>query len=118
MSKTLVNLTHQALIAEVEAVLDNYPYYPHCQAFANPDLRQELIAYVLSRIPCAFSAVDDRDLTFLTYRLPGDRAEYRIQIENLIHQGICCVLQDKADWVSCHIPEPYQCGVEPSHWFG
>lgn len=118
MVKTLVNLTHQALLSKIETILDSYPYHPHQQAFATPDLRQELIAYVLSRIPCAYSAVDEQEGLFTTYRCPGDRLEHKLQLENLIHQGICCILQDKADWVTCHIPEPLGCSVEPSHWFG
>lgn len=117
MTKTLVNLTHQALLCEIETILDGYPYHPHRQAFATPDLRQELIAYVLSRIPSSYSAVDEREVP-TTYRFPGGYVEQQLQLENLVHQGICCILQDKADWVTCHIPEPFQCGVEPSHWFG
>lgn len=118
MVKTLVNLTHSAAIAEIETVLDSYPEHPYQQAFANPELRQELVAYVLSRIKCSYSAVDEQQVPLCTYEFPGAYFEQQIQIENLIHQGICCILQEKADWVNCHIPESVQCGLEPSHWFG
>jgi hypothetical protein len=117
MVKTLVNLTHQALIAEIENALDSYPYHPYRQAFANPDLRQDLIAYVLSRIPCTYSAIDQQNIPLFNYKLPRCYFEQQLQLENLVHQGICCILQDKADWVNCHVPQPH-CSVEPSHWFG
>lgn len=117
MVKTLVNLTHQAVIAKIETVLDSYPYHPHRQAFANPDLRQELIAYVLTRIPCTYGALNEQSDSLLTYN-PNCYLDRHIQLESLVHQGICCILQEKADWVSSHIPEPIQCNFEPSHWFG
>lgn len=50
MSKSIVNLTIPWVVAEIEQVLETYPHHPYQQAFANPDLRQELIAYVLTRI--------------------------------------------------------------------
>lgn len=118
MVKTLVNLTQQALVAEIETVLDNYPYHPYQQAFANPDLRQELIAYVLSHIPCTYTISEENPSVLLTYQFRNCRLEPNIQLENFIHQGICSVLQEKTDWVNSHVPQPFHCGVEPSHWFG
>ncbi len=57
--KTVVNLTQQSVLGEIESVLDTYPYQPYQQAFAIPDLRQELIAFVLSRIPCLYSTMSE-----------------------------------------------------------
>ena len=118
MVKTLINLTQPAVIAEIETVVDSYPYHPYRQAFANPDLRQDLIAYVLSRIPCTYSAIDEQNLPLLNYKLSRSYLEQKLQLENLIHQRICCILQEKSDWINCHIPEPFHCNLEPSHWFG
>ncbi|PPS39961.1 late competence development ComFB family protein [Chroococcidiopsis sp. TS-821] len=117
MLKTVVNLTQQAVITEIENVLDTYPCHPYQKAFAIPDLRQELIAYVLNRIPCVYSALDkEQKSIILNYQLPSSLQQ--IQLENLIHQGIYSILQEKADWVNRHLPEATQCGLEPSHWFG
>lgn len=117
MPKTIVNLTLQAVVTEIETVLDSYPYQPYQQAFAIPDLRQELIAYVLSRIPCTFSAIEEKAMSHGS-RFHHHCLEQQLHLESLIHQGICSLLQEKSDWVSNHLPAQAQCGLEPSHWFG
>ena len=116
--KTVVNLTEQSVIGEIESVLDTYSYHPYQQAFAIPDLRQELIAYVLSRIPCFYSAVEREQLCTLDYKFPRDCLEQRIRLEHLIHEGIYSIMQEKSDWISRHLCQAVQPGSEPSHWFG
>ncbi len=51
MTRTIVNLLELEVSKEIEAVLSTYSNHPYQQAFAIPDIRQELIAYVLSRAP-------------------------------------------------------------------
>lgn len=117
MFKTIINLTQQAAIAEIENVIDTYPYHPYQQAFAIPEIRQDLIAYVLNRIPCVYSVVNNEQRTQqANYQLPS--SQQKIHLEQLIHQGIFSILQEKSDWVSRHLPDTVQCGMEPSHWFG
>ncbi|MBD2610381.1 MAG: hypothetical protein RMY62_016875 [Nostoc sp. ZfuVER08] len=124
--KTVVNLTQQSVIGEIESVLDTYPYHPYQQAFAIPDLRQELIAFVLNRIPSFYSVISDGNIplaeaeqeSLLNYQLPRKRLEQQLHLQNLIHQGICSIVQEKSDWISLHLCEIVQPGCEPSHWFG
>ncbi|MBH8573266.1 hypothetical protein I8752_09595 [Nostocaceae cyanobacterium CENA369] len=124
--KTVVNLTQQTVLGEIESVLDTYPYHPYQQAFAIPDLRQELIAFVLSRIPCLYSVVSDGQVAvqnldkecLLNYKLPRSPLEQQLHVQNLIHQGIYAIFQEKSDWISHHLSERVQPGNEPSHWFG
>ncbi|KYC41156.1 hypothetical protein WA1_03435 [Scytonema hofmannii PCC 7110] len=116
--KTVVNLTEQSVIKEIESILDNYPYYPYQQAFAIPDLRQELIAYVLSRIPCFYSAVEPEKAYWSSYKLRRQPLEQQLHLENLIQQGIFSLIQEKSDWVSHHLCEMVKPDCEPSHWFG
>jgi len=117
MFKTVVNLTKQAVISEIENVLDTYPYHPYQQAFAIPDLRSELVAYVLSRIPCVYGAINTECKSLLNHN-PHNYLEQQIQLQNIIHQGIYFLLQEKSEWITHHLPESMQCGLEPSHWFG
>ncbi|MEN9214780.1 MAG: late competence development ComFB family protein [Gloeomargarita sp. DG02_3_bins_56] len=114
MVKTMVNLNEQLIISEVEAVLDSYPHHPYQQAFAIPDLRQELVAYVLNHLPGAGM-----------YVAPGrgwdgqrSCTARRLEIEKLLHQGIQDILERRGDWISHHIPGAVEAGREPSHWFG
>lgn len=116
--KTVINLTEQSVIKEIERVLDNYSYYPYQQAFAIPGLRQELIAYVLNRIPCLYSVVESEKPYSLSYKLPRQPLEQQLHLENLIHQGIVSIMQDKSDWISHHSCETLNVGCAPSHWFG
>ena len=124
--KTVVKLTHQSVLGEIESVLDTYPYHPYQQAFAIPDLRQELIAFVLGRIPCLDYTIfevkdflsDTAQECLLNNKLPRSPLEQQLYVQNLIHQGIYSIFQDKSDWISHHLCERVQPGLEPSHWFG
>lgn len=124
--KTVVKLTQQSVLGEIESVLDTYPYQPYQQAFAIPDLRQELVAFVIDRIPCLCYTNFEREVPFSeedkeslpNYKLPRSPLEQQLHLQNLIHQGICSILQEKSDWISHHLCEKVQPGLEPSHWFG
>ncbi|WP_084111921.1 late competence development ComFB family protein [Gloeomargarita lithophora] len=114
MMKTVVNLNEQLIVSEVEAVLDSYPHYPYQQAFAIPDLRQELVAYVLNHLPNAGMYVA------MEREWSGRRSctARRLEIEKLLHQGIQDILRLRSEWIRQHIPSVMVAGQEPSHWFG
>ncbi|UKO96424.1 hypothetical protein [Nostoc sp. UHCC 0870] len=124
--KTVVNLTQQSVLGEIENVLDTYSYYPYQQAFAIPDLRQELIAFVLNRIPCFYSAVAELQLvppscdqeSQVNQKLPRSPLEQQLHVQNLIHQGIYAIFQAKSAWISHYLCESVEPSSEPSHWFG
>ena len=118
MFKTVVNLTQQAASAEIENVLETYPFHPYQKAFAIPDLRQELIAYVLSNTPCVYSAVDDAQKNKHNYKVPHNYLEQQVNLQNVIHQGIYIIWQERSECIAHHLPETTQLGLEPSHWFG
>ncbi|MEH2073213.1 MAG: hypothetical protein V7K57_02120 [Nostoc sp.] len=124
--KTVVNLTEQSVVGEIESVLDTYPYHPYQKAFAIPDLRQELIAFVLTRIPSFYSAMSDGHISLAEaeqkslayYKLPRKPLEQQLHLQNLIHQGICLIVQEKSDWINHNVCETVQPACEASHWFG
>ncbi|MEH2124964.1 hypothetical protein [Nostoc sp.] len=123
--KTVVNLTQQSIVGEIESVLNTYPSHPYQQAFAIPDLRQELITFVLNRIPSFYSIMSDEQIpaeaeqgSLAYYKLPRKPLEQQLHLQNLIHQGICLIVQEKSDWISHRVSETVQPACEPSHWFG
>ncbi|BAY93052.1 MULTISPECIES: hypothetical protein [unclassified Tolypothrix] len=124
--QTVVKLTQQSVQGEIESVLDTYPYNPYQQAFAIPDLRQELIKFVLNRIPCLYYSNFEGHIPFseddkeylIKSKLPRSPLEQQLYVQNLIHQGIYTIFKDKSDWISHHLCEKIQPGFEPSHWFG
>lgn len=114
MVSTVINLNEQLVVSEVEAVLDSYPHHPYQQAFAIPDLRQELVTYVLNHLPGAGMYVA-KEREWYGRRSCTVR---RLEIEKLLHQGIQAILRQRGDWISHHIPNVAEAGREPSHWFG
>lgn len=118
MLRTVVNLTQQQLIGEIESALDTYPYHPYQQAFAIPDLRQELVSYVLNRIPCDYGITNEHKVPLLNYKFHRGCLEEQLQIQSLIQQGIYSILEENSDWAISHLPKTVQCSFEPSHWFG
>lgn len=124
--KTVVKLTQQSVIGEIENVLDTYPYQPYQQAFAIPDLRQELISFVINRLPCLDGNVSDSQMkftenhkdSFLHHKLSRNPLEQKLHLQNLIHQGIFAIIQAKADLISNHLCETVHPGCQPSSWFG
>ena len=102
MTKTIVNLTLSAVIGAIEDVLETYPQHPYQQVFSIPDLRQELIAYVLSRVSNCYVAIDEeQQLSFRSlHRLP---TQEMICIEALIHKGIEKVVYKKEEQISRQI---------------
>ncbi|MEH2348099.1 MAG: hypothetical protein V7K55_08865 [Nostoc sp.] len=123
---TVVNLTQQSVVGEIESVLDTYPYHPYQKAFAIPDLRQELIAFVLTRIPSFYGAISDGNTSLAEaereslayYKLPRKPLEQQLHLQNLIHQGICLIVQEKSDWINHNVCDTVQPTCEASHWFG
>ncbi|MBD2690563.1 hypothetical protein [Anabaena catenula] len=124
--KTAVKLTHKSVIGEIESVLDTYPYQPYQQVFAIPDLRQELISFVINRLPGFYSETSDSQTTLaddkkdscLNYKLSRNPLEQQLHLQNLIHQGIFSIIQEKGDSISHQLCETVQLGCQPSHWFG
>ncbi|MCC3529517.1 MAG: hypothetical protein JGK21_15225 [Microcoleus sp. PH2017_22_RUC_O_B] len=92
MQKNLVNITLGVVTEEVEIILGSYPKYPYQEAFSYSGLRQDLIAYVLSRVPNKYTAIDSGESVSNQTMQVRCSSEQLLQIENLIHTGICDLL--------------------------
>lgn len=115
MTKAVVNLTIPMVVEHIETALEDYPHYPYQKAFAIPDLRQKLIAYVLSRVANSYTVSGEGDNS-ITFR--NCSSDQQLQIENLAKQGIQDILQQYWEWIVRHIPSESESGLVPSHWFG
>jgi len=123
--KTVVKLTQQSVIGEINSVLDTYPYQPYQQAFAIPELRQELISFVIHRLPGFHSQIpdnllinDDDKFNSFYNKLSGHPLEQQLHLQKLIHQGISSIIRDKSDFISNHLCETVEPNCQTSHWFG
>lgn len=115
MSYEIINLTLSIVITEIENVLEDYPESPYQVAFSLPEMRQSLLAHVLTHTPNRY-AVQGEKLTLKEPKLlrPSPIQE-RIKRENLIHGGILHLLRENAEWVSNHLTqmENLKCAVLP-----
>ncbi|AFZ31816.1 hypothetical protein Glo7428_3332 [Gloeocapsa sp. PCC 7428] len=118
MTKTIVNLTLPILVEEIEFALNQYPHHPYQQAFANPDLRQELIAYVLSRVFSLYVVVDEEKQQRIDFKNMYYKPEQKKEREAYIHEGIHYLIEKYAEYVYHHIPSGTNSGFTPSNWFG
>lgn len=105
------------VIEEIESVLDTYSDDPYQKAFAIPDLRQQLIAYVLSHVPNIYKVVEDEE-TPLKSKFLRRPLEQRLHMEPWIRHGIVQILQENTNLVRQHIPAKVDSGYTPTHWFG
>lgn len=123
MSKTIINLTQHSISPEIERVLELYPHHPHQQAFANPDNRQELLVWVLNRVPNVFTISEEAD--FEENEAVSVHPEYApycsdVQscIEFVIRQGIEEILSQHQPEIERQLPEEESLEQPASHWFG
>ncbi|PIG93743.1 hypothetical protein [Gloeocapsopsis sp. IPPAS B-1203] len=118
MTKTIVNLTLPILLEEIELALNQYPHHPYQQAFSNPDFRQELIAYVLSRVFSKYVVVDDEKRQHTDLKKMYYKPDQKQEREAYIHEGIHYLVDKYAEYVYHHIPSEVNSGSIPSNWFG
>lgn len=116
-NKTVVNLTQPAIEQEISQVLATYPDHPHQQAFAAPEMRQQLVSFVLNSMPSQYVVVEAQAPAPVSPD-PSFSQEEVDHLDTVIHTGIRSLLQDKAEWVDRHIPQPQEPGQSASHWFG
>jgi hypothetical protein len=117
VAKVIVNLTFPVVVEKIEQVLETYPDHPYQQIFANPDTRQELIAYVLTRVQSVFMVVDEMEQALINAEtLPHPEAA-KLCMGALVHQGIRDILNQYGAEIDHQIPEDDSCLVA-SHWFG
>jgi len=115
MQKNLVNITLAVVTEEVEIILESYPKYPYQEAFSPSGLRQDLIAYVLSRVPNKYTAIDsDEYVSNQTVQFRCS-SEQLLEIEDLIHTGIRDVLHsyEKIDY---RLWEQVKSGLTLASW--
>lgn len=87
MSKKLLNLTLVVVTKELDLLWEHSPLPTHTNLFNQQDLRQQLIEYVLNRIPNIYSVVEELSTNQIDYQLLSYSPSAQQQIKTLIHQG-------------------------------
>jgi len=116
MQKNLVNITLAVVTEEVEIILESYPKYPDQEAFSPSGLRQDLIAYVLSRVPNKYIAIDSGESVSNHTVQVRCSSEQLLRIEDLIHTGIRDLL-DSYEKIDYRLREQLKSCSTVATWF-
>ncbi|NER84937.1 MAG: hypothetical protein F6K42_36585 [Leptolyngbya sp. SIO1D8] len=121
MTTTIVNLTRQSVNRKIEEVLAQQTADADAQVLKNPDFRNQLTAYVLSRVNNCYVSVEQGQEDMLSDLSPSTPAQCQ-QLECVIQQGIDMLLDAPDGWMQeqhlfSAMKTPLM-AVEPSHWFG
>lgn len=94
---------------EIETALEQYPDLPYREAFANSEMREQLIAYVIGRLAVFSRDGGETNKTRYSPKFPYRSLELRLRIEAHIHRGIQQLLREKAAPLILSIhPEGFQ----------
>ena len=112
LMNTLINQTQSIIEREINEILETYPHHPYQQIFAHPDRRQELVAYVLNRVPSLYTSVD---ITSPEFTLASPTA-ILVDVETTIHRGVSQLLRGQS--FEQEIPSIKDSSRMASNWFG
>ncbi|MBA3922414.1 MAG: hypothetical protein H0X31_12235 [Nostocaceae cyanobacterium] len=115
MTYSLINLTLPLVINQVQDVLDDYPEHPYQAAFSIHELRQKLIAHVLSQIPNRYTVEGAQSPPTDPKLMYPSSLEQRLHMETLIHGSILHILRENADRIGHYIPQLENSNCKPSH---
>lgn len=118
MTQTIVNLTLPVVTDKIDDILAAYPLYEYRQIVAVPELRQKLTAYVLSRLPVVYVAMESSASPYAESTGHCYSSDQHDRINQLIHQGIDALLGRPEIWRSVTTSAPVEAEPIPSSWFG
>ncbi len=100
MSHELINLTLPSVIQEIEYALSEYPVHPHQSAFSIHELRQQLIAHILSQIPNRYAVEGLQESPKKPKALYPTPMKERMRLETVVHGSILHILRENAESLS------------------
>ena len=104
-----------AIAGEIEAILPTYPQHPYQRVFADRDVKQRLIDYVLKQVPRK-SPIDGMSAGSAAFQRKPSNSQLD-QLRVLVHLGLVDVLRDITDRPRVVRMDNFS-DNEPSHWFG
>lgn len=118
MSKTITNMIQYPILQEIERILELCPHHPHQQAFAHPDRHQQLVAWVLNRVPNVFIATEEGDEAAIHPNYAPYCSDQRSCLEYVVREGIQEILVQNQAEIEHDIPDEEISEEGASHWFG
>ncbi|QYO62251.1 hypothetical protein [Leptolyngbya sp. 7M] len=93
MTKTIMNLTLPAILEEIDHVLEEEPYRDYQPLLRSMEMRQELIAYTLSRVHSRYRVIEGHERLTAAVRSLSLTSEERLNIEKVVRQGVYDLLK-------------------------
>lgn len=93
MTKQLLNFTLTVVINKIENISSTDPSSPYQKAFFFDELRQDLLAYVLSHVSNNYAVIEQTQPFLKQLLFPLDPRKERLDIEHYIHLVIRDILQ-------------------------
>ncbi|MCU0547901.1 MAG: hypothetical protein MUC48_01005 [Leptolyngbya sp. Prado105] len=118
MLKTMINVTQYPILQAIEQILEQYPDHPYQQAFAHPARHQQLIAWVLNRVPNLFIVAEDTNAAIVHPNYAPYCHDQQSCLEYIIRQGIQEILSNDKTELAHEIPSAEDSDPSVSHWFG
>lgn len=116
MTKILVNLTLLLVTEEIEYFFERHPDQLHQLAFSINKLRQELINYVLNKVPVSYMVIDENQKALVRTNILCQSLEKRLDIEAVIYQGADELIQyHNSEWIKQHMVNENELSVTLSH---
>jgi len=98
LSKAVVDLGLQLVNEEIDNALAVYGDEPYNELFAQPDVRQRLVDYVMAAIPETYTQVNTTANGSVPTKIPYHSLELRLRVEIYAHWGIEYILHTQSDW--------------------
>lgn len=98
LSKAFVDLGLQLVNEEIENALAVYGDELYSGLFAQPDVRQRLVDYVMAAIPEVYTQANPTANGSVPTKIPYHSLELRLRVETYAHWGIEYILHTQSDW--------------------
>jgi hypothetical protein len=118
MAQTIVNLAQALVEYKVNEVLNSFPGSTHQAIFSGAALHEQLVAYVLKRIPAEYITTQETELCSIDTAINCFSKAQHHQVNQLIHEGIQHILSQDGGSEPSTRATSYMAGSSLSTWFG
>lgn len=118
MAQAIVNLTLPVITSKVEEALNSITTASHQNRFAVKELREELVTYVLRRMPTVYTTTETSQMWAFEAPIHCFSKEQQNQMNDLIHEGIDHLMQRHPPRNAAPQAAAQSSDSAPSNWFG
>ena len=118
MAQAIINLALPIITSKVEEILDNLSAASLSQSFSGATLKEELITYVLRRMPAVYATADMSQVRFREVPPNCLSTEQQGRMVELIYEGLRYLTCHQSHWSTTGPSSTQAVAPSPSDWFG